>query len=201
MIETDTYKDRTWFKLEDDQAFNWVFEDWYNGLEKMFVKHIKQYGVAVQAGGYCGYYPRLLAEKFRVVYTFEPDPINFECLVRNCNVDNIVKMQAALGSKHEMVLLNRQSAINKGMNVVKPYINGIIPTLTIDDLNLSACDFIQLDTEGYEIEILKGAKETISKFVPLISVENNNKVIQQFLNDYNYVILDQYKKDTLYRYF
>ena len=31
-----------------------------------------------------GMYPRLLAERFQYVYTFEPYYLNFRCLVHNC---------------------------------------------------------------------------------------------------------------------
>ena len=55
--------------------------------------------VAVQAGGCMGMYPRLLSDMFNAVYTFEPDPLNFHCLVANCQRDNIVKMNAALGER------------------------------------------------------------------------------------------------------
>jgi hypothetical protein len=46
-----------------------------------------------------------------------------------------------------------------------------IPMLKIDDLNLNSCDLICLDTEGYEFNILTGAKETLKKFKPVLCLE------------------------------
>ena len=50
--------------------------------------------------------------------------------------------------------------------------NGNIPTLLIDDLNLTECDLIMLDVEGYELHALNGAIETIKKYGPVICVEH-----------------------------
>jgi hypothetical protein len=41
----------------------------------------------------------------------------------------------------------------------------------VDDLNLNACDFIQLDLEGYEFSALQGARKTIEKYKPLLCIE------------------------------
>ncbi len=47
--------------------------------------------------------------------------------------------------------------------------------LTIDSLNLQKCHFIKIDVEGMEIEVLKGAKETIEQFRPLLYLENDRR--------------------------
>ena len=52
---------------------------------------------------------------------------------------------------------------------------GRIVTTSIDDFvqkeNLSKVDFIKMDIQGAEINLLKGAKETIKKFRPVIFTE------------------------------
>ena len=40
-------------------------------------------------------------------------------------------------------------------------------------VNLSRVDWMKLDVEGAEVEVLKGAKDLISKFCPKIQVENH----------------------------
>ena len=42
-------------------------------------------------------------------------------------------------------------------------------------MGLAACQFIKLDVEGMEIMALTGAQETISKFRPIMYVENDRK--------------------------
>ena len=54
--------------------------------------------VAVQAGGNLGLWPKRLAQEFRRVITFEPDPDNFAMLRHNAPERNIEAYQAALGA-------------------------------------------------------------------------------------------------------
>ena len=48
------------------------------------------------------------------------------------------------------------------------------PVITIDSLNLQRLDFLKIDVQGLEIEVVKGAMETIKRCKPIIVVEANN---------------------------
>lgn len=132
--------------------------------------HCDDFGVCIQAGGNCGVWPRALAEKFKTVYTFEPDPLNFQCLSHNAPGGNIIKFNAALGNDHELIDLDRSHRNNCGaFQIVK---GGDIPTHRIDDLGLKECGLIYLDIEGFEFEAIKGGIETVRKFHPVIAFED-----------------------------
>lgn len=45
------------------------------------------------------------------------------------------------------------------------------PKVTVDDLGLSACDFIKIDVEGHEDHVVRGARRTIDRFRPMLSLE------------------------------
>ncbi len=125
--------------------------------------------IAVQAGGNFGWWAKRLSKHFGMVYTFEPDPMNFSCMCRNIgDVQNIVKIQAALGEEHNCIDLMRKDG-NAGAHYVDGY--GLIPTMLIDDLNLPACDLLVLDIEGMELPALKGAYRTIDSYQPVIQLE------------------------------
>jgi FkbM family methyltransferase len=156
-------------------------------------------GVCIQAGGNCGMYPRLLAGHFKRVYTFEPDPLNFYCLVNNCQQDNIFKMQAALGAGACMAQVVRRVPSNIGGHVVVYGEGALVPVLTIDSLGLDSCDFIQLDVEGHERAVLIGAEATIKKFKPVISAERADTSIDQFLRMFGYSRIDVAIEDVIYR--
>lgn len=132
------------------------------------LSHCRNMDVCVQAGGNCGVWPAWLAEHFEAVYTFEPDPENFRCLVQNVP-ENVVTLQAAVGFRRGPISLHREPH-NCGAYYVDG--EGAVPTFRIDDLELSACDLIILDIEGMEAEALEGAVLTINTFHPVLMCED-----------------------------
>jgi FkbM family methyltransferase len=166
--------------------------------------YLKNNKVAIQAGGNCGMQVVKFAEFFETVYTFEPDPVNFHCLVNNLPFTNVIKMQCCLGSDHRMVSMNTLEDAIGGFYVNEDH--GNVPTIRIDDLDLKNCDFIQLDVEGYQLFALRGAEETIKRFQPVISVEldwveryefTKNDIVN-FLTNMDYTKVDSYTSDLIY---
>lgn len=133
----------------------------------------------VQAGGNLGVWPKRLAQSFGVVFTFEPAADLFALLCRNAPEPNIVKLQAALGDERGLVGLSRERRDGKTNNhegITHVSGDGIVPTLRIDDLGLSACDLVYLDLEGYELFALHGARLTIERCRPVLAVEINKSL-------------------------
>lgn len=193
----DTVEQVWVWPAEDTVAWTNPIRDWVGTHKDKWLSTVKNRQVAVQAGGNCGLYPRLLSEHFETVYTFEPDPLNFHCLVNNCQRDNIVKINAAVGKANELIHVLRHDPRNAGMHTVAA--GGIYPTFTIDSLALEACDFIQLDVEGYEVNALLGALGTIKKFQPVISVEmGRGESPDPMLRSLGYVFVARSEDDNLY---
>lgn len=172
--------------------------DWETSHSTKWFTHVKSFDICVQAGGCCGMYPRLLAEKFGVVYTFEPDPLNFYCLVNNCLRGNVVAMNAALADQHKMVGIYRNGSVGEERITDK----GWVPCLTIDDLMLEKCDLIALDCEGQEGPALLGAAATISTFRPVVICEDHKNTgelldILKFING-GYECVDRSEQDNIY---
>ena len=143
--------------------------DWIQG-SRHFMEHVSDFDTVVSAGGNCGMYVRFYRNYFKNVYTFEPDPLNFYCLDRNCVGEGYHKKQGALGETEGSCTLQRSHASNVGMHKVTTE-PGKIPMYTIDGLNLTSCGLIHLDVEGFERQVLMGAKNTIEKFSPVIILE------------------------------
>lgn len=187
-----------WIK-EDHGAWDGPMKEWISANKEKYTKYSKEKRVVIQAGGNCGLYPRLLSNIFDVVYTFEPDPLNFYCLALNCQKDNIVKFQAPLWINHTMMKMERANMANVGMHKVNE--GGYLHSMMIDDLELPYLDMIQLDTEGSEHSILQGAVKNIEKFKPLIVVESTNPSIEDLLiNQFGYRELERSYADTFYQY-
>lgn len=188
---------KQWLKIADDHVFEDIGNGWKH-YKEVFQNYLRGRNVAVQAGGYCGIFPRCMSQMFKTVYTFEPDPINFHCLVYNNPIPNVVKFQAALGEKHEMISMHYINPNNAGEKRVYPDKESYIPTLRIDDLYLSHCDLIMLDVEGYEMNALRGSIQTLLQFRPVVSVEDTNERIDNYLFGMGYRQVATVFKDTIY---
>lgn len=171
-------------------------KEWMEHFKSEYISLTRDKNCVVQAGGGLGMYPKLLSSIFKLVYTFEPDPLNFHCLVNNCQEENIIKINGALGDVHKMVSVKRADMGNVGMHTVVD--GGFIPQFTIDDLQLQHCDMILLDIEGYEINALKGAVRVIDTFKPLIVCENGNSTIDAYLKQFYYEKEKQINADSFY---
>jgi FkbM family methyltransferase len=195
-----------WWPRYDQGMWNYMHQ--FRILPEFFdqlMTHVTGNAIVVQAGGNCGQYVRQFSQRFDTVYTFEPDPINFLCLTLNCGA-NVIKTQACVGNERKFVNLDRRH--DSGAIHVSG--TGNIPTVIIDDLNLPACDLIQLDIEGYELFALQGAQRTIEKYYPLLMIEwyepwaqrygTNKTMLDNFLNNVGYSKILSHKSDIVYKY-
>jgi FkbM family methyltransferase len=175
----------------DTETFEIIAHEWLATHRAAYLKYVKQRRVVISAGGNCGMYPRLFSQLFKLVYTFEPDPLNFHCLVNNNQLNNVVKLQAALGDVPDLVAIERIYACNVGMNRVATGVKGVfVPQLRLDDMVFPAVDLIQLDVEEYEMKVLIGAEQTIIKHKPVLAIENATDEIVDYLLNFDYVIIE-----------
>ena len=139
----------------------------------LYLAHVPNRRVCVQAGGNVGVYATKLAEHFERVNVFEPDPDNLHCLRQNCRLENVVCLEGALGDKRQMVETWRtqKEMANYGATMIRPTSGKGVDMFVLDEFNLKNLDFLFLDIEGYEFPALLGAAQTILRCKPTISVE------------------------------
>ena len=113
--------------------------------------------------------PRVVFGDVQAAYCVEPDPVNYDCLVRN-TLDNglqgyVLPDRAAIGDRNGTVLL-KQAKGHGGHHVVAgtPGEEAIeVPAYTLDtwvgmhQIDLAAVTFIKVDVEGFEGRVLAGA--------------------------------------------
>lgn len=170
-----------------------------------YLPRIPRKRACVQAGGHIGVYPKVLSSLFERVYTFEPEHENFGCLVRNAPAANVYPMRAALSDRHGGVDLIRSKG--SGGHQTGEDCRGPIPCLRIDDLELSDCDALFLDVEGFEIPVIRGAMRTIKTCGPVIVAEENKKMhrrgfvagdLQRLLAPLGYALVDRVGEDIVF---
>ena len=162
---------------DDLDTLTWPFR--YDGPLDVDMAHdaakpyLSGHRVAVQAGGAIGIWPVRLGQLFEKVHTFEPEPVNYECLSKNTRgMKNVLCYNAALSDASGMVSMHLDDdyAGHCGAFYTKP--GGRIPAVTIDSLRLRNVDFMWLDIEGGETAALMGAAKTIERCRPVIGFEH-----------------------------
>jgi len=166
--------------LENDSHISkWVEDEGrldhdQNALPRI-LPHIKQGSVIFDIGAFIGDHTIAYARK-GIVHAFEPNPDVFECLKYNMQKKDVVCRCIALSDK-----VHNYSVIvpiaNIGMTTIESKSDSKgMTTTTIDiyckDMGVIP-DFIKIDAEGYELKILVGGFETITKHKPILVLEVN----------------------------
>ena len=88
--------------------------------------------------------------------------------------------------------------MNLGGTALQTTDNGTIPLCTGDELvHDRRIDFIKIDVEGMEIEVLQGLEQTISTYRPNIFVEVDNThfpTFQGWVQKHSYEVVDRYNR-------
>jgi len=168
--------------------------------------------VFYDVGGNKGDYTLMLKASFpsSAITTFEPNPNTYEVL--DANVGNKSKLiNKGVGEKKDVLKLyfdvNNKTSVQassdpeilKQIAKTSTLENVDIDVVTLDDVVTENCiDLLKIDVEGYELEVLKGAKELIeNNKIKIIQFEFNevNIIKRRFLKDF-YDVLPNY---TFYR--
>ena len=110
------------------------------------------------------------------VYGFEMDKPSFDSAVKIAATKNFTVENLALGSYRHSVNYN---SAGEG-TTINPRGRNIAQAITLDDYvaenKIPHVDFIKMDTEGAELDILKGAVGTIAKFKPTFALSAYHRV-------------------------
>jgi len=164
-----------------------LFEE---GLTRIVLKYLKPGMTFFDVGAHFGYFTLLssiIVGNSGQVHSFEPTPSTFEILKANVSKkQNVSLNNCAVLSKRKNVFLNdygvRYSAYNSiyEARLPKKILTKLetnkyqVQSISIDDYidtNDVMPDFIKIDAESSEHEILLGMEKTIQIFRPIISIE------------------------------
>lgn len=162
---------------EQDLHSDWIEKtqrlDHDQWLLQIIAKYIK--GTIVDIGAHIGTHTVFYASLADLVLAFEPGKTAFECLQHNTkHLKNVKIHNVALGSTKGFVTLNEHPHNIGASQTTK---GGMIERIRLDVIPLSACDFIKIDAEGDEVDILYGALDTISYFHPVMLIECNESAL------------------------
>ena len=136
--------------------------------------------VLVEIGANIGAHTVGLSKKVKRLVAFEPQPQVFYNLCANIalnSIQNVDCYNVGLGSEASTLYLPEidHSKPNNfgGISLLKEG-KYEIPIRTLDSYNLNT-QFIKIDVEGMETDVLKGSVNTINKCKPVMYIENDRK--------------------------
>ncbi len=138
---------------------------------------------AIDIGANVGVWSYWLSKYAKQVESFEPNPKIFNAL-KNIKIKNVNSYNIALSNKSGSVDLlipkGSKGFSNQGASLSSIKVQGEHKSISIeakclDEYNFLDVDFIKIDVEGHEHEVIEGAQETIKKFKPTMVIEMEEK--------------------------
>lgn len=145
----------------------------YQGRKQLAaMKLCTKHRIAVDVGGHVGFHSFNLAHQFQQVHAFEPVAEHRGCFAKNTEgLANIHLHAVALGKEPGSVRIETEHGSSGNS-----YVGGAgeIPMVTLDSLGLTEVDYIKIDVEGLEENVLRGAIGTITRDRPVVMVEQKH---------------------------
>ena len=195
-----------WWYFPDSDTH---FEQWlergkgeYQQIQRSnILNHIKKTGrtnTCIDVGAHVGLWTRELSQVFKYVYAFEPMPHHRECFEKNVKKYNVKLLPFALGDFTGKVEFKIDKENTGNCHIVENYdkSKGEFEQKELDSFKFDGLDYIKIDAEGHEKEVLEGAVETLEKHKPFVSVEIKEKILEKVGKSRNQ--LEQQLKDSDY---
>ena len=195
-----------------------------NADKFVFSHYINKDETVIDCGANIGYYTnffRAIVGKKGCVHAFEPVPSTFEYLTNNTlvysNYNNYCLNNVGLYKEESTkniyipdsisghASLNQHKEAWNAHKIVKKEIKLITLDAYIKNNEIKKVDFMKIDVEGSEIDVLKGSKLTLLKNKPNLHFEVNSELLHdsqhtvhelwELLKELNYKKIYYYDKD------
>ena len=131
----------------------------------------------LDVGANIGVWSLAMQRQFEKVIAFEPSTKNLECLYSNW--DGEIR-EYAVGDVNSTVVF-KDSAKNCGNGKVRLDLSlegsaYEVKMVKLDDQNITDCSLIKIDVQGFEWQVIQGAKNLIETQLPWVTVEPNKDI-------------------------
>ena len=163
----------------------------FNKLQTKYNFNIK--GI-IHIGGHYGQEYDLYKTLNVPILFFEPITNSFNILKNKIGNDsNVLAFQCALGNENKIITMNVETANNgQSSSILRPKKHlEQYPHITFDfteevsmfrlddiDINILNYNFINIDVQGYELEVFKGAFNTLKNIDYIISEVNQDEIYE-----------------------
>lgn len=150
----------------------------YGYVDGNFDVRVKKDDIVIDAGAWIGDFSAYAASKGAKVYAFEPCTETIFWLKRTSELNNnqIIPIQLGLGDKECKMSISVCEANTGGNSLLQTFSENseTVDIITLDDFVEKYClehvDFIKSDIEGFERNLLEGARETLRRFAPKLAI-------------------------------
>jgi len=166
-----------------EQFYKW---NWHN--YQIAETTVERDDVVFDCGSAEGIFTLMVQKKCKTVYAFEPLEEYLQGLYRTfSNIENVNIVSEALGDKIGYVFFTK-SGIRSQISESKT--ENLVKLNTIDNFcetHKTEVNYIKADIEGFEINLLRGAENSIKKYKPKIAItvyhpENNFQEFKTYLS-------------------
>jgi FkbM family methyltransferase len=170
--------------IDWDHFRSFAYGTWEPNVLQAVTSAVKPGMKVIDIGAHIGYYTLLFAKCVGPsgrVASFEPSPANFAALQKNVQLNHLENVQTfseAMFSETKEITLNIPRGLTNSGDASINRMDGAmqlrVRAITLDSFCASVgfCpDFLKLDVEGAEHEVLMGGRETIAHFRPRMLVE------------------------------
>jgi len=141
--------------------------------------------IGANIGGYSYYLAPLISELNGKCIAFEPGSNTYNRLIQNVSSESFIPERLAISNLNGSLDLYLPTSHGCSSFVYRPEFEGVatekVPVCRLDDYvtnnELNNVCFIKIDVEGYEIEVIEGAIQTIKKYQPILLCESENRHI------------------------
>ena len=161
----------------------------------------------IDVGSHVGFWSKDFTKIFKHVYAFDPISDVRDCYVKNITTDNYTLYPYGVGSEEKNIKVSYYPE-ETGNTHASEEGNLDIQVKRLDSFDMNTIDYIKIDAEGYEIEVVKGAQKIIERDKPFIHIEAKKKVmvkqnitmnaIEELFKRINYKQVLSVKSELLY---
>jgi FkbM family methyltransferase len=180
-----------WYLPEYDTHFEqWLKvnnEFTYQKKQRAYaLERVKQFQRAIDIGGNVGFWSRDFCDRFKDVQIFEPDLDNLKCLKANLQGhSNYTIHEVGLSDVPGELSFYKSTVCCGGHSVFREQVfeETVVPikitVRTLDEYAFTDVGLIKIDTQGSELNILKGARDTLTRESPVLNIEIEHKTPEQ----------------------
>jgi FkbM family methyltransferase len=142
---------------------------WEPRITDIILSSMKLDGIFIDIGANIGWHTKVVQEHGFKTISVEPEPLNFELLVKNCQKHDCELYNIALGDEKSTAFIQKNPT-NYGDCYITDTGEKTVDIIKLDDIIAESIikniNVIKIDVQGYESKVITGAKKVLNKSNP-----------------------------------